>query len=66
MSVVGSLGTKISPPAISSRPRSTSATASAMPIQNRVMRSSVIVIRPSLHCDRNSGITLPAEPMTLP
>jgi hypothetical protein len=37
-----------------------------MRIQNRVMRSSVMVRRPAARCERNSGITLPAEPMTLP
>ncbi len=66
MSVVGSLGMKISPPRMRSSPRRMSRMAPSMSIQNRVMRSSVMVRWPLSDCSRKSGMTLPALPITLP
>ena len=58
---------KISPPSMFSSAYSTRSTACGNVIQNRVIRSSVIVIRPSrASCSWNTGTTEPREPTTLP
>ena len=63
----GSLGTKISPPSMCSMVYMTNPTACSMVIQNRVQRSSVMLkgcwFSTAL---RQTSITEPREPMTLP
>ena len=59
-------GMKTSPPRIIPKQRSTNSQPSSSVSQNRVMRGSVIGITPDFRFSRNSGTTLPREPMTLP
>ena len=62
------LGTKISPPRISSSDESTKSTPWSSVIQNRVIRGSVIgsSVAPWATRRWNSGATEPREPTTLP
>ena len=66
MRMLGIFGTNVSPPWTSSIELSTNSTASSSVIQNRVIRSSVIVSTPVSACCLKIGITLPRLPTTLP
>ena len=62
----GILGTKISPPCISSMERSTKRTPCSRVSQKRVICGSVMVRRPFSRWARKIGITLPRLATTLP
>ncbi len=64
--MLGIRGTNTSPPCIREMAASTKATASSSVSQKRVIRSSVIVMRPVCRCSRKIGMTLPRLPTTLP
>ena len=64
--MLGILGTNVSPPWTRSIELSTKSTAASSVIQNRVMRSSVIVSLPVRACCLKIGTTLPRLPTTLP
>ncbi len=66
--VAGILGTKISPPWVSSMHDSTKATPWSSEIQKRVMRGSVIgnSLAPCASRRLKKGTTEPREPTTLP
>ena len=64
--VLGIFGTNVSPPWIRSSELSTKSTACSSVIQNRVIRSSVIVRTPVSACALKMGTTLPRLPTTLP
>ena len=64
--MLGILGTKISPPRISSAERIANSTPCSSVIQKRVIARSVTVTRPLARCAAKSGTTLPRLPMTLP
>jgi hypothetical protein len=64
--MLGILGTKISPPRMSSAHRMANSTPCSRRIQNRVMPGSVTVTVPEARWDAKSGMTLPRLPMTFP
>jgi hypothetical protein len=64
--MLGIFGTNVSPPWTSGIELITKSTASSSVIQNRVIRSSVIVTTPVSACILKIGMTLPRLPTTLP
>jgi len=66
MPVLGSFGTKTSPPCIRSIESRTNRTPWSSVIQKRVIAGWVTVTWPFCLCFRNSGMTLPRLPTTFP